>query len=68
MKATAKDSGEEGRIVNVSSYGHNLSYKLDELDKISDPKRYNTTAMFARLHVLFCKRIALSVLLPEDLG
>lgn len=40
MKATAKDSGEEGRIVNVSSYGHNLSYKLDELDKISDPKRF----------------------------
>lgn len=41
MKATAKESGQEGRIVNVSSRAHTTTYKHHDLDQINNPKRYN---------------------------
>jgi len=40
MKATAKESGQEGRIVNVSSYAHYIFSKNKDLDQISNPQRF----------------------------
>lgn len=40
MKATAKECGEEGRIVIVSSMAHLMTYRNHDLDHINDPKRY----------------------------
>jgi hypothetical protein len=41
MKATAKSTGIEGRIVNLSSYAHHVTYpKGIEFDKINDEKKY----------------------------
>ena len=41
MKATAQSTGIEGRIVNLSSYAHHVTYpKGIEFDKINDEKKY----------------------------
>ncbi|XP_024364993.1 short-chain dehydrogenase TIC 32 B, chloroplastic [Physcomitrium patens] len=40
MKATAKECGEEGRIVNVSSLAHTMTYRNHNLEEINNPKRY----------------------------
>lgn len=40
MKKTARESGKEGRIVNVSSDGHRFSYREGiRFDNINDPSR-----------------------------
>ncbi|KAH9677724.1 nad(p)-binding rossmann-fold superfamily protein [Citrus sinensis] len=42
MKKTARKSGGEGRIINVSSEGHRLAYHEGiRFDKINDPSGYN---------------------------
>ncbi|RLM93796.1 short-chain dehydrogenase TIC 32, chloroplastic-like [Panicum miliaceum] len=42
MKATAESTGIEGRIVNLSSYAHHVTYpKGIEFDKINDEKKYS---------------------------
>ncbi|KAI9159695.1 hypothetical protein LWI28_001016 [Acer negundo] len=41
MKKTAKESGREGRIVNVASDGHKFTYSEGiRFDKINDPSEY----------------------------
>ncbi|GKB50047.1 short-chain dehydrogenase TIC 32, chloroplastic-like protein [Tanacetum coccineum] len=46
MKKTAKESGNEGRVVIVSSEAHRMTYKEGiRFDKINDEKSYN--AMYA---------------------
>lgn len=40
MKKTARESGKEGRIVNVSSEGHRFAYREGiRFDKINDSSR-----------------------------
>ena len=43
LKTTAKETGEEGRIVNVASEAHKYAYKGGVVfDKLNDPSRYST--------------------------
>lgn len=43
LKATAKETGEEGRIVNVASEAHKYAYKGGVMfDNLNDPSRYET--------------------------
>lgn len=41
LKSTAKETGEEGRVVNVASEAHKYAYKGGVVfDKLNDPSRY----------------------------
>lgn len=43
MKKTARESGKEGRVVNVSSEAHRFPYREGiRFDKLSDPSGYNS--------------------------
>ncbi|KAK1583264.1 hypothetical protein Q3G72_022322 [Acer saccharum] len=49
MKKTAKESGREGRIVNVSSDGHQLAYREGiRFDKINDQSGYSSFAAYGQ--------------------
>jgi len=49
MKATAQSTGIEGRIVNLSSYAHHVTYpKGIEFDKINDEKKYSDTLAYGQ--------------------
>ena len=43
LKTTAKETGEEGRIINVASEAHKYTYKGGIIfDKLNDASRYQT--------------------------
>ncbi|KAK3037200.1 hypothetical protein RJ639_030093 [Escallonia herrerae] len=49
MKKTARESGKEGRIVNVSSRRHQFSYKEGiRFDKINDQSGYNCLSAYGQ--------------------
>ncbi|KAK3220671.1 hypothetical protein Dsin_014641 [Dipteronia sinensis] len=49
MKKTAKESGREGRIVNVSSDGHQLAYREGiRFDKINDQSGYSSFGAYGQ--------------------
>ncbi|KAG2537975.1 short-chain dehydrogenase TIC 32 B, chloroplastic-like isoform X1 [Panicum virgatum] len=49
MKATAQSTGIEGRIVNLSSYAHHVTYpKGIEFDKINDEKKYSDARAYGQ--------------------
>ncbi|KAF2313325.1 hypothetical protein GH714_010358 [Hevea brasiliensis] len=49
MKNTARESNQEGRIVNVSSEGHRLAYHEGiRFDKINDESGYNTIRAYGQ--------------------
>eukprot|EP01018_Ginkgo_biloba_P033772 Gb_09535 [translate_table: standard] len=49
MKATAKKSGIQGRIVNVSSYGHNFGYEEGiRFDKINEESDFTPFKAYAQ--------------------
>ncbi|KAK6130075.1 hypothetical protein DH2020_036202 [Rehmannia glutinosa] len=49
MKNTARESQKEGRIVNVSSSGHNYAYREGiRFDKINDSSSYNTVFAYGQ--------------------
>ncbi|WCJ26301.1 NAD(P)-binding Rossmann-fold superfamily protein [Euphorbia peplus] len=49
MKNTARESNQEGRIVNVSSDGHNFSYREGiRFDKINDQSAYSSIPAYGQ--------------------
>ncbi|XP_078427533.1 short-chain dehydrogenase TIC 32, chloroplastic-like isoform X2 [Wolffia australiana] len=49
MERTSQNSNIEGRIVNVSSVGHNLTYREGiRFDRINDPSGYNSIQAYGQ--------------------
>ncbi|XP_010543328.1 PREDICTED: short-chain dehydrogenase TIC 32, chloroplastic-like isoform X2 [Tarenaya hassleriana] len=63
MKKTAKESGVEGRIVNLSSIAHNFTYphglrfdSLNDVSRYSDKRAYGQSKLANILHALELSR------------
>ncbi|KAF6158960.1 hypothetical protein GIB67_042041 [Kingdonia uniflora] len=50
LKTTAKETGREGRVVNVSSVAHKFTQSSDwtSLDNLNDPKKYKAYDAYCR--------------------
>lgn len=62
LKATAQETGEEGRIVNVASEAHRYAYKGGIVfDKLNDEKRYQSNFAYGQsklANILHVKELA----------
>ncbi|KAG0621149.1 hypothetical protein M758_4G273000 [Ceratodon purpureus] len=62
LKTTAKETGEEGRIVNVASEAHKYAYKGGVVfDKLNDPSRYQSNMAYGQsklCNILHAKDLA----------
>ncbi|XP_068659896.1 short-chain dehydrogenase TIC 32, chloroplastic-like isoform X2 [Aristolochia californica] len=68
LKSTAKETGVEGRIVNVSSIAHRFALSSTmELDKINDPSNYHRYGAYIRSKLAILLHASeLSKLLKEE--
>jgi WW domain-containing oxidoreductase len=62
LKSTAKETGEEGRVVNVASEAHRYAYKGGVVfDKLNDPSRYQSNMAYGQsklANILHAKELA----------
>lgn len=62
LKSTAKETGEEGRVVNVASEAHRFAYKGGVVfDKLNDPSRYQPNMAYGQsklANILHAKELA----------
>lgn len=55
MESTSRNSNIEGRIVNVSSFGHRFTYAEGvRFDMINDPLGYKPVSLRSRSYLYIC--------------